>query len=324
MQATSAGLLLACVLGTACAQDMIPPRIAVAPVDWDAVRSELENSEALRTLLAEPGGPTLTELNKAAARAYPAIPQSAVPVLLPIGAAAALRGPAEGSEAKDASNAEPRLTFLMTGPSGYDAAFAVRRPGSEGPDARRDVGVLISGSSLLYELDEPRGASDEPVKDKELAAQFSGIRRIFLEHHLRFAFVRFGVPYVVSTECYGGPSRGRRPSCTAADQLLTSFTKSCSWSAARHNLRPRPRPRSIGRPAPRQRSPTILPAGCCRTPAFVAAMASWTTRSMPKSGFRLRRLRLTQTPSRSSTGAIATTPDAYRDRAPRARLIAVG
>jgi hypothetical protein len=226
MRATSAGLLLACVLGTACAQDMIPPRIAVAPVDWDAVRSELGNSEALRPLLADPGGSTLTELNKAVARAYPVIPQSAVPVLLPIDAAAALRAPAEGGETKDASDAVPRLTFLMTGPSGYDAAFAVRRPGSEDTDARRDVGVLISGSLLLYELDEPRGASDESVKDKELAAQFPGIRRIFLEHHLRFAFVRFGVPYVVSTECYDGPSRGRRLSCTAADQLLTSFTKS--------------------------------------------------------------------------------------------------
>ena len=226
MRATSAGLLLACVLGTACAQDMIPPRVAVAPVDWDAVRGEIAGSEALRPLLAGPDASTLTQLNKAAARAYPAIPQSAVPVLLPIDAAALLRAPAEGDAPKDDSTTGPRLMFLMTGPSGYDAAFAVRRPGSDDTDARRDVGVLISGSLLLYELDEPRVASDEPVKDKELAAQFPGIRRIFLEHHLRFAFERFGVPYVVSTECYGGPSRGRRLSCTAADQLMTGFTRS--------------------------------------------------------------------------------------------------
>src|SRR5262249_27194683 len=149
-----------------------------------------------------------------------AIPRSAVPVLLPIDAAALL------DARNDDGNAGPRLTFLMTGPSGYDASFAMHRPGSDGTDARRDVGVLISGSLLLYELNEPRLATDEPVKDKDLAAQFPGIRRIFLEHHLRFAFVRFGVTYVLSTECYDGPSRGRRLSCTTAEQLLTDFTKS--------------------------------------------------------------------------------------------------
>src|SRR5262249_49079081 len=143
MRATSAGLLLACVLGTACAQDMLPPRVAVAPVDWDAVRGEIRSSEALRPLLADPDASALTQLNKAAARAYPAIPRSAVPVLLPIDAAALL------DARNDDGNAGPRLTFLMTGPSGYDASFAMHRPGSDGTDARRDVGVLISGSLLL-------------------------------------------------------------------------------------------------------------------------------------------------------------------------------
>ncbi|MFZ0124358.1 MAG: hypothetical protein WAL48_09225, partial [Xanthobacteraceae bacterium] len=225
MRATSAGLLLACVLGTACAQDMAPPHVVVVTVDWNAVQGDLADSEALRPVLADAGAAALTELNKAAARVYPSIPQSGVPVLLPIDAVGLLREPSEAGEPKVESNTGPRLAFLMTGPSGYDAAFAVRRPGSESGDARRDVGVLISGSLLLYELNEPKLMSDEPVKDKDLAAQFPGIRRIFLEHHLRFAFVRFGVTYVVSTECYDGPGRGRRLSCTAADQILTSFTK---------------------------------------------------------------------------------------------------
>ena len=225
MRATSAGLLLACVLGTACAQDMAPPHVVVVTVDWNAVQGDLADSEALRPVLADAGAAALTELNKAAARVYPSIPRSGVPVLLPIDAVGLLRELGEAGEPKVESNTGPRLAFLMTGPSGYDAAFAVRRPGSESGDARRDVGVLISGSLLLYELNEPKLMSDEPVKDKDLAAQFPGIRRIFLEHHLRFAFVRFGVTYVVSTECYDGPSRGRRLSCTAADQILTSFTK---------------------------------------------------------------------------------------------------
>ena len=76
MRATSAGLLLACVLGTACAQDMTPPHVVVATVDWNAVQGDLADSEALRPVLADAGAAALTELNKAAARVYPSIPQS--------------------------------------------------------------------------------------------------------------------------------------------------------------------------------------------------------------------------------------------------------
>jgi hypothetical protein len=226
MRATSAGLLLACALGTACAQEMTPPRVTAAPVDWDAVQADLASSDVLRPLLAGAGASALTQLNSAAARMFPSVARSAVPVLLPVDPQVLLQEPGEASVPRADGTAGPKLTFLMTGASGYDAAFAVRRPGStDDPDPRRDAGVLISGSSLLYELNEPNLVSIEPVKDKDLAAQFPGIRRIFLEHHLRFAFVRFGVTYVVSTECYDGPSHGRRLTCTAADRVLTDFTK---------------------------------------------------------------------------------------------------
>jgi hypothetical protein len=272
MRAASAGLLLACLFGTACAQEMTPPRVVLAPVDWGSAQSDLASSEELRPLLADAGTSALTQLNQAVARVFPSITRSAVPVLLPIDVSGLLRAAGETGEAKVEGDTGPRLAFLMAGPSGYDAAFAVRRPGAtESADVRRDVGVLISGSLLLYELDEPKLLSDEPVKDKDLAALFPGIRRIFLEHHLRYAFVRFGVTYVVSTECYEGPSRGRRLSCTAADQVLTSFTKALRLAGG------------TPQPAPETASTIDRPTDTSSTFAYNSP-----GRLLPNTGFRGR------------------------------------
>jgi hypothetical protein len=229
MRATSAGLLLACAIGAACAQDVAPPHVVTSAVDWEAVQKEVAGSDTLRPILAtaDAGTSPLALLNGAIARQFPAVPQSAVPVLLPRDVVEVLREPKPPSDGAVEDRPSPsRLTFLMTGPTGYDAAISVRRPGAaDDSDGRHDPGVLISGSSVLYDLGEPKLMSDEPVRDKDLAAQLPGIRRIFLEHHLRYVFVRFGVTYVVSTECYDGPSHGRRLSCTQADQILTEFTK---------------------------------------------------------------------------------------------------
>src|SRR2546427_386116 len=95
MRATSAGLLLACALGTACAQEMTLPRVSTAPVDWDAVQADLANSEVLRPLLAGAGASALTRLNGAAARIFPSVARSAVPVLLPVDLPGLLQEPGQ-------------------------------------------------------------------------------------------------------------------------------------------------------------------------------------------------------------------------------------
>src|SRR5262249_15469768 len=55
---------------------------------------------------------------------------------------------------------------------------------------------------------------------------FPGIRRSYLENHLRYTFVRFGVPYVVSTLCYDGRRRYRSMGCRDADRVLQRIIKS--------------------------------------------------------------------------------------------------
>ena len=84
--------------------------------------------------------------------------------------------------------------------------------------------VLISGSALLYEIDMPASASGHPVA--ALKDEFPGIRKTFLEHHLRYTFVRYGVPYAVSVGCFDTASvRHKVPSCLMADQVAQRFLR---------------------------------------------------------------------------------------------------
>ena len=63
----------------------------------------------------------------------------------------------------------------------------------------KPVEVQITGSILIYDLADPLGGKGEPVK--ALAAQFPDMRRFIREGYVRYAFTRFGVPYVVSIQC---------------------------------------------------------------------------------------------------------------------------
>ena len=126
------------------------------------------------------------------------------------------------------------------GPAGYDAAFAIRT--SDVPELSEikfatPIEVQISGSALLYDLDTPIAAEGQPVPSLE--EEFPGIRRTILEHHLRYTFVRFGVPYVVSVICFdAGVSRYKMPTCRAADQIALRFLRALRVVGGKpHSLR---------------------------------------------------------------------------------------
>jgi hypothetical protein len=59
----------------------------------------------------------------------------------------------------------------------------------------------------------------------QLDGQFPGIRRVLIESHLRYSFVRYGVPYFVSIECFDGANSSRRLSCREADKVAMRFLK---------------------------------------------------------------------------------------------------
>jgi murein DD-endopeptidase MepM/ murein hydrolase activator NlpD len=117
--------------------------------------------------------------------------------------------------------------FFYAGPAGYDAAFSIRTsevPALSEIKFAEPIEVLISGSALLYELDTPIATEDLPVSSLE--AEFPGIRRTILEHHLRYTFVRYGAPYSVSIACFDtNTPREKLPTCRMADQVAQRFLR---------------------------------------------------------------------------------------------------
>jgi hypothetical protein len=218
---------------------MQPPQLSYAQVDWPAALASLADVDALgpsvvagrtRAPGTRNGNPALARLNAVMSAHFPALTTSPVPVLMPFDVAARLREQAEGSVAEDERRylaGFHAAKFFYPGPAGYDAAFAIRASDiPELADAKfsEPVVVLISGSALLYEIDMPPSAGGAPVA--ALEDEFPGIRKTILENHLRYTFVRYGVPYSVSVSCFDTASvRQKVPSCRLADQVAQRFLR---------------------------------------------------------------------------------------------------
>lgn len=193
--------------------DMRGPRITRSSVDWSAATPALP--------FVPPGPDAIAGLSAATGEAVPGVARSPVPVLLPFDLDGYLADRAAGHvETGPAAYSFGFAAALFApGPAGYDAVIPVK-PSDLFPDiafaGSRDF--VIAASILTYELDPPVPAAGAPVPSLE--PLFPGIRRLLLEHHVRYTFMRYGVPYVVSAECFEGPSRKRRLSCRDADRVM--------------------------------------------------------------------------------------------------------
>jgi len=202
---------------------MQSPRVSFYDADWSAARATLAG--------AAPASDVLAQLDAAAEKILPKIGASPVPVLLPFDAAGFLLDQAQGTTQGTTGDAAkyflgfgtPALFF--SGPSGYDAEFALRPEnfGTLGLVFEKPVDVLVTGSDLLYELDPPTLSDVSPVP--ALAADFPDIRRVLLEERVRYTFTRFGVPYVVAIGCNDGANSAHRLSCHDADKVAVRFLK---------------------------------------------------------------------------------------------------
>lgn len=227
---------LATVSGTAGA--MNAPQRSSADVDWMAAAAALTDSDAPLPMALRPArsGETrspsiaLDRLNAVMSQRFPGVWISPVPVLLPFDTGALLSDLDAGTAAEGNERylfGSGALTFFHPGFAGYDATFVVRP--RDMPELAElvfsdPIQVQVSGSALLYELDPPIAANGAPVH--ALEAEFPGIRRTILEHHLRYTFVRYGVPYVVSVVCFDGAvSRFRMPTCREADRVALRFLR---------------------------------------------------------------------------------------------------
>jgi hypothetical protein len=174
--------------------------------------------------------PALVQLNAITSEIFTGIGRSPIPVLLPFDTSAWVEARQNGAAdpanaARYQSDFRPADVF-HAGLSGYDATFSLAPGAGEGLPHRtfaRPVEVQITGSLLVYDLADPAVGKGEPVKS--LSAQFPDMRRFIREGYVRYAFTKFGVPYVVSIQCLDSAPRSRRLACREAYPVAERFLK---------------------------------------------------------------------------------------------------
>src|SRR5512132_298692 len=232
--------LLAAGLTGGAAEEFRTPSITAVRVEWragvDQLRTEIGTRPAIASRFTFAGQrrvpawdpratPALVQLNAINASLFAGIGRSPVPVLLPFDTAGYLEDQSDGT-ALPLSRYQAdfsRADLFHAGQAGYDAVFSLQPSAGGSRTFAKPVEVQITGSILIYDLADPLGGRGEPVK--VLAAQFPDMRRFIREGYVRYAFTRFGVPYVVSIQCLDSAPRARRLACREAYPIAERFLK---------------------------------------------------------------------------------------------------
>ncbi|MBS0535725.1 MAG: M23 family peptidase [Proteobacteria bacterium] len=217
------GAALLAALGafsTAAAAEIEPPKVTISPVDWTAAAAALKDVGGGGAVDA------FARLNAVTGKRFPGIAKSSVPVLAPFDLEAFKADNADATPDKYFGPFHPTKYFLP-GPAGYTGTYVLDIGG--GPFKvsykKKPVEIEITGAGFTYDLDPPDHQEVFAPKDKSLETLFPGIRRILREAHVRYAFERFGVPYIVSIQCYDTRISSKYLSCREADPIAEAFLK---------------------------------------------------------------------------------------------------
>jgi hypothetical protein len=215
--------------GAAAAGDMQSPAIILSDVDWNAAAAALPDRGNDTPEIA------FGRVNGLSSKRFAGIEASAVPVLLPFDVDAFRKDVAAGKDVADGKveagtsdqyfgDFQP-TKFFLAGPAGYDATFTIN-PG-DGPantHYKKPIVVEMSGAAFVYNLDGPDHQEVFPPA-KDIEAQFPGMKRILREAHVRYVFTRFGVPYVLSIQCYDQRPSSKLLTCKQADPIAEQFLR---------------------------------------------------------------------------------------------------
>jgi len=203
------------------ADELQRPRVIISKVDWDAAAKSVAGHPASSS------DDVFAALNKLLGPRFTGVDKSSVPVLLPVDIAS-LRKDSE-TAAESAANSDKYFgefrpsKFFLAGPAGYDVTFWIDPKENDFKfQWPLPVEIELGGAAYIYDLELPNHQEVFPPP-KELAEKFPGMQRILSENHVRYAFERFGAPYVVSIQCYDRPPSRRYLACREADQLAARF-----------------------------------------------------------------------------------------------------
>ncbi len=208
--------------GSIAAAEIQAPRIAITQVDWAAAAASLPDHGS------EPPAAEFSRLNALTEKRFTGIGQSSVPVLLPIDLEALRADVAAGKP--DVSSSDKYFgpfhstKYFLPGPGGYTGTFTVTQDdGFKISYKKKPIDIEITGAGFTYELDGPEHQEVFPAKD--LQDTFPGIKRILHEAHVRYVFERFGVPYIVSIQCYDRRPSSKFLACREADPIALKFLR---------------------------------------------------------------------------------------------------
>ncbi|HEY3680555.1 MAG TPA: peptidoglycan DD-metalloendopeptidase family protein [Bradyrhizobium sp.] len=264
------------------ADEFRTPSVSAVHVEWRAVldqfRSEIGTNPSVASAFTFSGQrrmpasdprstPALMQLNAVTSKLFAGIDRSPIPVLLPFDTAAFLDARANSAPASltlAKYQADFRSVDLFdAGQSGYDAVFSLEPGTSDGLPQRvfnKTVEVQITGSILVYDLNDALAGKGEPVK--ALQSQFPDLRRFIREGYVRYAFTRFGVPYVVSIQCLDSAPRERRLACREASPIAERFLKALRIAGGEPSrVRADVQSESVGRPPEWSGEFTYRPVG---------------------------------------------------------------
>ena len=275
-------LLLAAAENSLRADEFRTPSISAVHVEWRAVLDQLRSEIGTQSSVASAftfasqrrfpasdprSTPALVQLNAVTSQIFAGIGRSPVPVLLPFDTAAFLDARSNGappslSLARYQADFRP-VDLFYAGQAGYDAMFSLEPGAGDGMPQRtfaKPVEVQITGSILTYDINDPLGGKGEPVK--ALQAQFPDLRRFIREGYVRYAFTRFGVPYVVSIQCLDSAPREQRLACREAYPVAERFLKAIRIAGGQPSrLRTNIQSDVAERPAEQSSDFTYRPAG---------------------------------------------------------------
>lgn len=216
----SAALLMA---GSTAAAEIHAPRITITQVDWAAAAASLPDHGS------ETPAAKFARINAQTGKRFPGIDKSSVPVLLPIDLdllrADVTAGRPDVTSSDKYFGPFHSTKYFLPGPGGYTGTFTINsgEGGFKISYKKKPIDIEITGAGFTYDLEGPGHQEVFPAKDLQDA--FPGIRRILHEAHVRYVFERFGVPYIVSIQCYDRRPSSKFLACREADPIAVKFLR---------------------------------------------------------------------------------------------------